>query len=396
MTVVKKRKKFDIPLGESYNEDTVDHNLKPEKHYIIGLTGNIGSGKSTVLNMLRHLGAYGIDADALTRKAFQQVDIAERIKRRFNTIDRKSLAAIVFSDATALADLEKILHPRVTVLAKALVQHANLPIIAIEAIKLIESDLAAMCDSIWVVDADENMVTERLIKRRGMRVEEITRRMANQSPTFDKIKKASVVINNSNSYKNTWQQICETWNGESKKNGLTAIAKQTARHLAPFEPYLVHPFSNAHNRILSIVQQTQKAQWIPGNQPVTGELIERWICEQFILTNQNADPSKQYIVWNLKTLSFTLQAIFGLEPIEKLDIPAIGLSLAESFANLHQVESLITPYPLPFNSDNVIKMEIKDFEPDDCPYTTEWHNAGYNLTHKPLRDVNAYLSESLK
>jgi len=396
MTVVKKRKKFDIQLGESYNEDTLDHNMKPEKHIIIGLTGNIGSGKSTVLNMLRHLGAYGIDADALTRKAFQQADIAERIMSRFGTIDRKSLAAIVFSDATALVDLEKILHPRVTVLAKALIQHANLPIIAIEAIKLIESDLAAMCDSIWVVDADQNMVTERLKKHRGMRDEEITRRMANQSPTFDKIKKASVVINNSNSYEKTWQQIIKAWNGESKKNGLSSIIKQTDRRLAPFEPYFVHPFSDAHYRILSTLQHSQKAQSIPGNQPVTGELVERWICEQFILTDQNGDPSKRYFVWNLKTLSFTLQAFFGLEPIEKLDVHAINLSLAESFANLHQVESLITPHPLPFNNYKDIKMEIKGFEPDDNPCPTEWHNAGYNLTHKPLRDVNAYLSESLK
>ena len=77
-------------------------------------------------------------------------------------IDRGKLAGIVFSDQQALRDLEGILHPLVVTAATNLVTHARLPIIVIEAIKLLESALANMCDSVWVVDADDEIIMNRL------------------------------------------------------------------------------------------------------------------------------------------------------------------------------------------------------------------------------------------
>src|SRR5918997_1855802 len=81
---------------------------------VIGLTGNIGCGKSTVAGMLRDQGVATIDADAIAREIrHNDADARAAIQRRFGTYDAAELASVVFSDADALADLEAILHPRV-------------------------------------------------------------------------------------------------------------------------------------------------------------------------------------------------------------------------------------------------------------------------------------------
>ena len=133
-----------------------------QDRFIIGLTGNIGTGKSLVRKMIQHFGAYGIDADILTHEALKPDGPAkEQIVHRFGSsildsqaaVDRVKLARIVFNDEKALVELENILHPFVSIAARNMIKRARLPIIIIEAIKLLDSDLADMCDSIWVVDA---------------------------------------------------------------------------------------------------------------------------------------------------------------------------------------------------------------------------------------------------
>lgn len=120
-----------------------------QDHFIIGLTGNIGTGKSLVQKMLQHLGAYGIDADILTHEALKPNGPAqERIVDHFGAsildargaVDRAKLAHIVFSNEKALVYLENILHPLVSTATANMIQRARLPIIIIEAIKLLESD----------------------------------------------------------------------------------------------------------------------------------------------------------------------------------------------------------------------------------------------------------------
>jgi dephospho-CoA kinase len=142
-----------------------------QDRFIIGLTGNIGTGKSLVRKMLQHLGAYGIDADILAHEALKSNSPAhERIIRYFGasildthgTVDRAKLAHIVFTDEKALVELENILHPLVSIAVANIIQYARLPIIIIEAIKLLESDLAGICDSIWVVDSREQVIFDRL------------------------------------------------------------------------------------------------------------------------------------------------------------------------------------------------------------------------------------------
>jgi dephospho-CoA kinase len=192
-----------------------------QEHYLIGLTGNIGSGKSMVRQLLEYLGALGIDADWLARQASLRGSPAyPAIVRRFGQeilgedgeIDRKKLAGIVFTDVQALKELETIIYPPVFNAIDTLIERSPLPVVVIEAIKLLEGDLAKRCRSIWVVEADEQVVFQRLQSYRGMRRAEAEQRLANQSDTAQKISQADVVIHNSGSLGETWHQILSASN----------------------------------------------------------------------------------------------------------------------------------------------------------------------------------------
>ena len=145
--------------------------------YIIGLTGNIATGKSVVRRMLEHLGAYTIDADALSHRAiakgapgYQPVinEFGKWILDKDGEIDRSKLGSIVFRDPTALAELEHIIHPLVGQAITVLVKRASQPVVVIEAIKILESELRKACDSIWVTYAPEEVQIERLIRKRNL------------------------------------------------------------------------------------------------------------------------------------------------------------------------------------------------------------------------------------
>src|SRR5512133_1169967 len=128
--------------------------------YIIGLTGNIGTGKSVVRRMLEHMGAFSIDADAFSHRAIAKgapgyQAVIETFGRWIvgpdGEIDRAKLGKLVFSDKAALDQLESIIHPLVLQAVDWMVQRSNKPVIVIEAIKLLETDLRKVCDSVWVV-----------------------------------------------------------------------------------------------------------------------------------------------------------------------------------------------------------------------------------------------------
>ncbi len=168
---------------------------------VIGLTGNIGCGKSTVAAMLRDLGAATIDADAVARQIrSNDADARLAIERRFDTIDAAALASIVFADPGALHDLEAILHPRVRDAVRerlAELDEGGVEVSVVEAIKLLESPLHDRCDSIWVVRCAEEDAVMRLAASRGMSEHEARARLANQSAQEEKIAVADRVIDGS-------------------------------------------------------------------------------------------------------------------------------------------------------------------------------------------------------
>lgn len=188
--------------------------------YVIGLTGNIATGKSVVRKMLEHLGGYGIDADALAHRAMAKgapgyplvlKTFGEWILDEEGQIDRVLLAKIAFSDPQALERLETIVHPLVAHAVDLLIRRATQSIVVIEAIKLLESDLAAGCDTIWVVDAPADLQIARLMHKRQMSEAAARQRIAAQSPQALKLRSAKVIIRNDGSFENTWEQVQEGW-----------------------------------------------------------------------------------------------------------------------------------------------------------------------------------------
>jgi dephospho-CoA kinase len=194
--------------------------------YVIGLTGNIATGKSVVRKMLEHLGAFGIDADALAHRTiasgalgFQPVleAFGEGILDSSGEIERSKLAQIVFYNKDALARLELIIHPLVRDAIDALIDRSEYKVVVLEAIKLIESGLTKKCDCLWVSTAPQNLQLARLIKNRGLSEMNATQRIESQPPQSDKIAAADIVIYNDDSLENTWSQVRKAWLGLIEK-----------------------------------------------------------------------------------------------------------------------------------------------------------------------------------
>jgi dephospho-CoA kinase len=188
--------------------------------YIIGLTGNIATGKSVVRKMLEYLGAYGIDADALSHRAiapgspgYQKViDIFGKwIVDENGEIDRARLGRLVFTDPEALQQLEGIVHPLVERDIDMMIQRADQRVIVIEAIKLFEGNLAGSCDTIWTTYAPESIQKARLMQKRNMSKHEALQRIHAQPPQKVKTAAANVIIKNSGSFEDTWKQVVAGW-----------------------------------------------------------------------------------------------------------------------------------------------------------------------------------------
>jgi len=188
--------------------------------YVIGVTGNIATGKSVVRKMLEHMGAYGIDADALGHRAIAKgapgyQPVLELFGKWVLTpdeqIDRSKLARIVFNNPETLPELEKIVHPLVTQAIDLIIRRASQPVIVIEAIKLIEAGLNKDCDNIWVSFAPPEIQLSRLILSRHMNEAESRSRMASQPPQERKLAVADVIIKNVGTYEETWRQVVAAW-----------------------------------------------------------------------------------------------------------------------------------------------------------------------------------------
>ncbi len=184
--------------------------------YLIGLTGNIATGKSTVAKMLQDLGATVIDADALVHElerkgtpTYEAIIAAfgPGILNRDGEIDRKALGAIVFADPAQLHTLESIVHPAVLLESMQRIQAAETPVVVYEVIKLIEAGRADMCDALWVVTARPEVQLERLRRDRKMDAAEARQRIEAQPLQSEKVMRADVVIDNNNTLEDTRQQV---------------------------------------------------------------------------------------------------------------------------------------------------------------------------------------------
>lgn len=206
--------------------------------YVIGITGNIATGKSLVRKMLQHLGAYTIDADGLAHQIMAPNAPAYRpaiewfgrwIVDGEGRIDREKLGAVAFSHTEALKRLESITHPIIGRAIDTLVGRSKKQLVAVEAIKLLEGDLASKVDAIWVVDSTIEKQLERLMKTRGLSEEEARKRIAVQNPQADKIKAAHLVIPNNGDPNETFEYVKA---GLASRGSTTDESGQTERIVA--------------------------------------------------------------------------------------------------------------------------------------------------------------------
>lgn len=181
--------------------------MEAKARKVVGLTGNMAVGKSTVSSLLAAKGAYTIDMDQMTRRALEPDGPGFRpVVEAFGTgilddtgaIDRRRLGSIVFADPAQLRVLEGILHPVVFALAQAeLAQAGEAPLVVIEAIKLLEAGMTRrLCDEIWVVVAETEQQLVRLQETRDMPPAEARQRLAHQSSQAWKMAQADRIIHN--------------------------------------------------------------------------------------------------------------------------------------------------------------------------------------------------------
>jgi dephospho-CoA kinase len=185
---------------------------------VIGLTGNIACGKTSVGYMLLALGAERyIDADAVVHRLYEAGQpIATRVQETFGpgviapdgSVDRKALGAIVFHDAEAMKRLERIVHPAVSVaLMQELAAVSEKGIAVIDAVKLLEGGSGALCRSRWLIICPEEQECQRLMERNHLSYEEAWERIRAQPAIAPRLALVDEVIDNGGTLEETHRQV---------------------------------------------------------------------------------------------------------------------------------------------------------------------------------------------
>jgi dephospho-CoA kinase len=188
----------------------------------IGLTGPIGCGKTTVAGWLGELPkVVVIDADRVARQVVEPGEPAleaiierfgEALRRPDGSLDRAALGRIVFADAAALDDLEAIVHPAVRPRILAIMKHADkagATAVVVEAIKLVEGGLAALCDEVWLVTCDPIDQLGR-VRARGMSAAEADHRIASQGDLTERLEPiATRIIDTSDTPADTKERVLD-------------------------------------------------------------------------------------------------------------------------------------------------------------------------------------------
>lgn len=176
--------------------------------------------------MLAKRGAATIDADTVYHELIAPGSaLTHRLEERFGSsiilsdgsVDRRALAEIVFADSDALADLDALTHPAVIAEIERRVASLTAPVVAIDAVKLIESGMHHACDSVWVVVCEPEQQVTRLVQRNEGSREDAERRVAAQPPVESRVAIADVTIDNSGNRRATraqvetaWRKLCDT------------------------------------------------------------------------------------------------------------------------------------------------------------------------------------------
>ncbi|MEG0695064.1 MAG: dephospho-CoA kinase [Erysipelotrichaceae bacterium] len=196
----------------------------------IGLTGSIGCGKSTCIQILKNHHILVFDCDEMNHQLMKKGQIpyqnivkafGDRILNDQKEIDHQILSNIVFKDQDKKQQLEKLLHPSIKeAINKAFLAHRDEAIIVVEVPLLFEVNWQAAFDEIWVISCDDEIRRQRLLKR-GMKLTDIERRMKSQMPQSEKIKRADQIINNNGSLNDLEIIIAELLDKEENHDAST-------------------------------------------------------------------------------------------------------------------------------------------------------------------------------
>jgi dephospho-CoA kinase len=190
---------------------------------VIGLTGGMGSGKSTVSQIMAELGAVVIDADKVGHEAYQAntktwqdvvAAFGNQVVAQDGSIDRKKLGAIVFGNQEQLERLNRIVHPRMFEMMKERIeqyQRQRIKVVVLDAAILFEANWTPLVDEVWVVIASEPVVISRAVTRTGLPEEQIRYRLRSQISNEERIKRADRVIRNDGSVEDLRAKVKELW-----------------------------------------------------------------------------------------------------------------------------------------------------------------------------------------
>ena len=188
--------------------------------FILGVTGNIATGKSTVVKILVAKGAHHIDSDAVYHELIAPGQpllarlgehFGQEILTEAGSLNRKALGAIVFSDAEKLRQLDALTHPAVVAEADRRAFAIEEGVVILDAVKLIESGHFKVCDAVWLVTAPEALQVSRLMARNSLDVAEARKRVAAQPPLGPKREVADLEIVNDGSLEELRQQVDAAW-----------------------------------------------------------------------------------------------------------------------------------------------------------------------------------------
>jgi dephospho-CoA kinase len=191
-----------------------------DRPFVIGLTGNIATGKSAVARMLAGMGARVIDADQVAHEVMRPGGPAyplvvnafgSEILGADGTIDRAGLGAIVFRDPAALQRLEAAVHPATISELERRIAEADEAVVVVEAIKLIEAGMHHHYDALWVVTAPRTLQIERLVATRALKRKDAALRIDAQPPQAEKAALADVVIVNDGTLDDLRQKVEAAW-----------------------------------------------------------------------------------------------------------------------------------------------------------------------------------------
>ncbi len=343
--------------------------------YVIGLTGNIATGKSVVRRMLEHLGAYTIDADTLSHRVISRgAPGYQPVLDKFGTwlldkdgqIDRSKLGRLAFADGEVLAQLEDIIHPYVGQAVDMLAKRASQHVIVIEAIKLLESELRNVCDSIWVADAPQEVQVERLIRKRGITRDEALQRVHSQSAQKEKLSAAKVVITNNGSYEDLWKQVNDAWKTVFPSQEAPATLITTKAPAGSFS--LQRGKLRDSQKIAELVTRLSK-----GKHAMTGDEVMEAFGDKAFLLLQLDNELVGMAGWQVENLVARTTDLY-LDPRATVDkaLPIILTEVEKASSDLQCEASLVFP-----------PMELVGFD-------SVWKHIGYERRSPDTLGVQAW------